>query len=111
MYYENDDDEVPMDNEDYQYADEDENEERNVRHLRGQMFDDDDEDDDNDERSRNEEQPMKHHHRQRDDQNRSRESDADEMNLIDYVIEEEKEIGGAKGEDSHSLSGSTTYSR
>ena len=35
----------------------------------------------------------------------------DEMNLIDYVVDEENEIGGAKGEDSHSTSRSTTYSR
>ena len=33
------------------------------------------------------------------------------MNLIDYVIEEEKEIGGNKGEDSLSTSRSTTYSK
>ena len=43
--------------------------------------------------------------------NKSQASFTDEMNLIDYVIEEEKEIGGNKGEDSLSTSRSTTYSK
>ena len=104
--YEHDEHEVPFDDEDYQYADDDNDDEATMKHLRGEIFNDDDDDDDE---SDDEERPVKNNNHA--EQSRSRASYTDEMNLIDYVIEEEKEIGGNKGEDSQSMSRSTTYSR
>ena len=108
--FETDENEVPFDDEDYEYADDDNDDEAAMKHLRGEMFNDDDDDDDDDDESGDGRQPVKNNNN-RAEQNRSRASYNDEMNLIDYVIEEEKEIGGAKGEDSQSISRSTTYSR
>lgn len=111
MDFENDEMDVPFDEDNYEYADEDEN-------LRGKMFiDDDDEDEDDDDMDDNDEIMIYREENTRKNPNRvqrdqSQASDADENNLIDYVIEEEKEIGGTKGEDdSQSVSRSTTYSR
>jgi hypothetical protein len=96
--YDNDENEIPLDDGEYEYAGDDDDEMNNAR---GELFDDDDASDDEEQIVRN----------NNGEQNKSRASFNDEMNLIDYVIEEEKEIGGAKGEDSASTSRSTTYSR
>lgn len=95
--------EVPLDIDDYEYAG-DENDDINNGHV--DMYDDeqDSNDDDDDDR----EQMVRHAYPGR---NKSHASSNDEANLIDYVIEEEKEIGGVKGEDSYLTSRSTTYSR
>jgi hypothetical protein len=98
LIYENDEDETPLDDDEYEYAGDDDDDDMN--HIRSKMFDDDDSDD--------EEQIIQNNNGE---QNKSQASYNDEMNLIDYVIEEEKEIGGNKGEDSNSTSRSTTYSR
>ena len=108
MAYESDENESPFDDENYEYADENEN----LQDMQGPMYDDDDDDDDDDDEDEErvaEEQYVKNNNRNHRDPSRA--SYADEMNLIDYVIEEEKEIGGTKGEDSQSMTGSTTYSR
>ena len=96
--YNNDENDIPLDDDEYEYAGDDDDEMNNAR---GELFDDDDASDDEEQIVRN----------NNGEQNKSRASYNDEMNLIDYVIEEEKEIGGAKGEDSTSTSRSTTYSR
>jgi hypothetical protein len=93
--YEFDEDETPLDDGDYEYAGDDD-EGNGMNHVQ----DDDDSDD--------EEQIVGNNHAE---QNKSQASYNDEMNLIDYVIEEEKEIGGYKDEDSLSTSRSTTYSK
>ncbi|CAF2035947.1 unnamed protein product [Rotaria magnacalcarata] len=98
----NDENDVPFDDGEYEYGDDDADEMNNAQVP---LYDDDDEEEDED--SENEEQTIQNNSAQ---QNKSRGSYTDEMNLIDYVIEEEKEIGGAKGEDSESTSRSTTYS-
>ncbi|CAF0939278.1 unnamed protein product [Rotaria sordida] len=99
----NDENEVPFDDGEYEYAGDDDDVD-DINNAQVEMFDDDD---DNDEDSDDEEQIVQNNSAE---ENKSRASYTDEMNLIDYVIEEEKEIGGAKGEDSTSTSRSTTYS-
>jgi hypothetical protein len=99
--YEIDENEPALDDDDYEYAGDDDDDNNNINHIRGQMLDDDDDSDAEEQINRNNNGAP----------NKSRESYADEMNLIDYVIEEEKEIGGNKGEDSMSTSRSTTYSK
>ena len=98
-----DEDEPGLDDEDSEYAG-DEN-----GYEMDRVPDDEDEDDDDDEEPeiRNNNTTTTTNA----DQNKSQASYTDEMNLIDYVIEEEKEIGGNKGEDSLSTSRSTTYSK
>jgi hypothetical protein len=98
LLYDNEENEMPYEDGEYEYAGGDDDDDMN--NARREMFDDEDSDD--------EEQVVQNNNAER---NRSRASYGDEMNLIDYVIEEEKEIGGAKGEDSTSTSRSTTYSR
>jgi len=98
LIYENDENETPLDDDEYEYAGDDDDDDMN--HIRSKMFDDDDSD--------GEEQIIQNNNGE---QNKSQASYNDEMNLIDYVIEEENEIGGNKGEDSNSTSRSTTYSR
>ena len=104
---ENDENETPIDDDDddgYEYAGQNDDEDMNP--IRERMFrNNDDEDDD----ESDDEEPI--NVRNNYVRNKSSASDTDEMNLIDYVIEEEKEIGGNKGEDSESTSRSTTYSR
>ncbi len=95
--YEFDENEPPLDDGEYEYAGDDDEYEMN--HVQN----DDDDSDDNDD-----EQIIVNNNAE---QNKSRASYTDEMNLIDYVIEEEKEIGGNKGEDSLSTSRSTSYSK
>ncbi|CAF3364149.1 unnamed protein product [Rotaria sp. Silwood1] len=102
----NDENEIPFDDGEYEYAGDDDDVDNDINNAQVEMFDDDDDDDD-DEDSDDEEQMVQNNSAEK---NRSRASYTDEMNLIDYVIEEEKEIGGAKGEDSNSTSRSTTYS-
>lgn len=98
-----DDNEVAFDEGEYEYGGEDDTDDLNAAQV--PIYDDDEEEDDE---SENEEQMMQNNSA---GPSKSRGSYTDEMNLIDYVIEEEKEIGGAKGEDSTSTSRSTTYSR
>lgn len=101
--YDNDGTETPFDDE-YEYAGDDDGDgDDDINNAQVEMFGDDADEDSDDE-----EQEVRNNNA---DQNKSRVSYNDEMNLIDYVIEEEKEIGGAKGEDSTSTSRSTTYSR
>ena len=71
--------------------------------IRDDLIDDDESDSDDEQTGTTRQQTT--------DLERERTSYLDEMNLIDYVVDEENEIGGAKGEDSHSTSRSTTYSR
>jgi hypothetical protein len=97
--FNNDENAYPLDDGEYEYAGDDDEE---INNERGGLFDDDEDESDD------EEHIIQNNNAE---QNKSRGSYADEMNLIDYVIEEEKEIGGAKGEDSNSVSRSTTYSR
>jgi hypothetical protein len=100
LEYDNDENETPLDDGEYEYAgDDDEDDINNIRDEE----DDDDDDDDEEQIIQNNNNNVK--------RNKSQGSYNDEMNLIDYVIEEEKEIGGNKGEDSSSTSRSTTYSR
>ncbi len=94
-----DENEIPLDDDEYEYTGDDDEDDMN--HIRSKMFDDDDDSDDEEQINRN----------NNGEQNKSQASYNDEMNLIDYVIEEENEIGGNKGEDSNSTSRSTTYSR
>ncbi|CAF3341803.1 unnamed protein product [Rotaria sp. Silwood1] len=96
----NDENEIPFDDGEYEYAGDDDDVDNDINNAQVEMFDDDDDDDD-DEDSDDEEQMVQNNSAEK---NRSRASYTDEMNLIDYVIEEEKEIGGAKGEDSNSTS-------
>lgn len=95
-----DENETPLDEDEYEYAGNDEDDDMNQVQER---FSDEDE---------SEDEPMivnnNHHNAGR---AKSQASYTDEMNLIDYVIEEEKEIGGNKGEDSFSASRSNTYSK
>ena len=103
--YEFDEDDPVLDDEDYEYAGDD-----NGYEMDRVQVDDDDDDDGSDD----EEIVLKTSNTNANtnaDQNKSQTSYTDEMNLIDYVIEEEKEIGGNKGEDSLSTSRSTTYSK
>ncbi|CAF4143517.1 unnamed protein product [Rotaria socialis] len=103
LFINNDENDVPFDDGEYEYGhDDDDADEMNNAQV--PIYDDDEEEDED---SENEEQINQNNSAQ---QNKSRGSYTDEMNLIDYVIEEEKEIGGAKGEDSESTSRSTTYS-
>lgn len=104
--FEFDEDDPVLDEEDYEYAGD------------GYEMDripvEDENDDDDDDGSDDEEIVIKTSNTNANtnaDQNKSQASYTDEMNLIDYVIEEEKEIGGNKGEDSLSTSRSTTYSK
>lgn len=85
-------------NDEYEYAGDDNDD---INNARVEMYDD--EDDSNDE-----EQIIRNNNAER---IKSHGSFNDETNLIDYVIEEEQEIGGGKGEDSYVTSRSTTYSR
>ncbi len=102
--YEFDEDETPLDEGDYEYAGgDDDDDEGGMNHIQ----DDDDESDAEEQIIRNNNNNNHHHS----EQNKSQASYNDEMNLIDYVIEEEKEIGGHKDEDSLSTSRSTTYSK
>lgn len=96
--YEFDENATPLDDGEYEYAGDDD------EHDMYRVQDDDEEDDDSDDEER-----MARNNNA--DQNKSQASYTDEMNLIDYVIEEEKEIGGNKGDDSLSTSRSTTYSK
>lgn len=101
----NEDNATPLDDAEYEYVVDDELDEGDdgINNAQVEMFGEDDDEDSDDE-----EQLIQNNSAEK---NKSRGSYADEMNLIDYVIEEEKEIGGAKGEDSTSTSRSTTYSR
>jgi len=99
--FEYDEDETPLDDDEYEYAGNEEYEDMNQV---PEQFSDEDE-------SVDEEQLIVNKNNNSAGQNKSQASYTDEMNLIDYVIEEEKEIGGNKGEDSLSLSRSTTYSK
>jgi hypothetical protein len=102
LRYENDENETPLDDDDdYEYAGDDDEDDMNQ--LEAKLFNGDNDDDSDDE-----EQIIENNNAE---QNKSQGSFNDEMNLIDYVIEEEKEIGGNKGEDSNSTTRSTTYSR
>jgi hypothetical protein len=100
-----DEDDMPLEGGELEYAGDDDDDE-DLNNARARILDNDDDDDD----SEDDEPNMNVRNNNIFDRNRSRESMGDEMNLIDYVIEEEKEIGGAKGEES-STSRSTTYSR
>jgi hypothetical protein len=101
--YEFYEDETPLDEGDYEYAG-DEYDEGGMNQIQNDDGDDDDESD-------AEEQIVRNNNHRHAEQNKSQASYNDEMNLIDYVIEEEKEIGGYKDEDSLSTSRSTTYSK
>lgn len=104
------DNETPLDDDEYEYAGDDDEDDMNQ--IQSKMYnqdDDDESDDDDDEQIIR--QSNNNNNNSSGDQNKSQASYNDEMNLIDYVIEEEKEIGGNKGEDSLSTSRSTTYSR
>ncbi|UJR27618.1 hypothetical protein I4U23_008899 [Adineta vaga] len=92
--YKND---IPLDIDEYDYAGDDNDD---INNGQVEMYDDDED-------SNDEEQRIRNNHAER---NKSHTSSNDEANLIDYVIEEEKEIGGMKGEDSYLTSRSTTYS-
>lgn len=102
LEYDND---TPLDDDEYEYAGDDDEDDMNQ--IQSKMYgdDDDNESDDDD----NDGQIVRNNNSG--EQNKSQASYNDEMNLIDYVIEEEKEIGGNKGEDSLSTSRSTTFSR
>ncbi|CAF0925164.1 unnamed protein product [Adineta ricciae] len=91
-------DEAPVNYDEYDYA----GDEMNDEHV--EMYGNGDEDSDDDEQRQ---EVTRNNHATRD---KSQTSLNDDANLIDYVVEEEKEIGGTKGEDSYLTSRSTTYS-
>jgi hypothetical protein len=97
LSYNHDRNEIPLDADEYEYAGDDNDDRKNDR---VDMYDDDEDSNDDDQIIQNNNaEHLKSHT-----------SFNDETNLIDYVIEEEQEIGGAKGEDSYATSRSTTYS-
>ncbi|CAF0802579.1 unnamed protein product [Adineta ricciae] len=93
-------DEAPVNYDEYDYA----GDEMNDEHVEMYGNGDEDSDDDDDEQRQ---EVTRNNHATRD---KSQTSLNDDANLIDYVVEEEKEIGGTKGEDSYLTSRSTTYS-
>jgi hypothetical protein len=100
-----------LNDDDYEYADDINDNPEYVEHIQDDSFDDDDDDDDEkviDQQPKVVKTKANPYH---DEYNQSSTSYTDDTNLIDYVIEEENEIGGAKGENSQSISRSTTYSR
>lgn len=97
-------DEAPVNYDQYDYA----GEEMNDEHVEMYGDGDEDSDDDDDDEDEPRQEVTRNNHATR---NKSHTSLNDDANLIDYVVEEEKEIGGAKGEDSYLTSRSTTYSR
>lgn len=99
--FEYDENETPFDNDDeYEYAGNEDDEDMNQVQ---EQFSDEDESEDEEQIIVNQNNSAEQH--------KSQASYTDEMNLIDYVIEEEKEIGGNKGEDSLSTSRSATFSK